>query len=322
MSTAPSRSPARTRVPGGARAAAGRRRRPATSRRAGAAGAGPRPPPTRRPDAGPLACAAVGAPSSADRRSRPGRRARRRCPRSCPARGRGRRGRAGLATAVVARRRPGPEPSAGRRSPDRPTVLANLDLAEAASPTASRSARARRSSARRSMAAWSARRRLGGPALRVGPASAGGRSAIGGTAQTSSRAGGSSRDRRGSTAMRPAARVEQIAEPVGEARSFRRRRRRRGDLSDGTEGAVATVACLDEIVERQPVERVELLEDHRPQPARRLGVVRVGALARLVDDEVDDAERVLLRRRSSSSRARRSGPRRRSARGSRRSPPG
>ena len=55
----------------------------------------------------------------------------------------------------------------------------------------------------------------------------------------------------------------------------------RVDLSVGAEGAVAPVARLDELVERDRGEGVELVEDDGPEPATRLGRIRVGALARL-----------------------------------------
>ena len=70
------------------------------------------------------------------------------------------------------------------------------------------------------------------------------------------------------------------------------------------------------------VSAVEPVDDDRLQPPGGLGRVRVGALARLRHDDVDDAELVLVGRGHAHRRPPRRAPRRRSATGSRRSPPG
>ena len=69
------------------------------------------------------------------------------------------------------------------------------------------------------------------------------------------------------------------------------------------------VARLDEVVDRDPRERIELSDDHLLQPARRLGVVGVGALARLGRRRRRRRRAPAARPRSSASRRPRSAPR-------------
>ena len=94
------------------------------------------------------------------------------------------------------------------------------------------------------------------------------------------------------------------------------------DLAIGAQRSEPTVARFDELVERDRREGVELLDDDRPDPAGGLGVVGVGTLARLGDDDVDDPERLLVGRRHLHRDRRGRAPRRRCATGSRRNPRG
>ena len=62
------------------------------------------------------------------------------------------------------------------------------------------------------------------------------------------------------------------------------------------EGPVAPVARLDELVERDPAERLELGDDDRLEALGGIGRVVLGAAGRLLDDDVDDPQGLLVGR--------------------------
>ena len=117
-------------------------------------------------------------------------------------------------------------------------------------------------------------------------------------------------------------RVEQVAQAIGQTSVHATGHLGSGDLSVGAQRTVASVALVDQVVDRQLRERVESIEDHRAEPiGGRLGL-GMRALAGLGDDDVDDAQRVLVgsghpHRRCGGGRLVRA-----SATGSRRSPRG
>ena len=219
----------------------------------------------------------------------------------------------------------------GPADPDRPVALADLDLAEPARRRASRSTRGARSSASRSIfgvggepigpgGVRGSRRRSVDRAGRR--ADRGGRRSLG---QTSSRAGGSSRRPAGIDGdTGPAARIEQVAEAVGESRPLRRGRCRRLDLAGTRRGSGSDGDALRR--GRRAASGRGCRAGSRITVFRRRavsGMVRVRPLAGFRDDDVDHARAPAAR--AAVIRIARGGgrpPRRPSATGSRHSPPG
>jgi len=74
---------------------------------------------------------------------------------------------------------------------------------------------------------------------------------------------------------------------------LRRRRRTVGDDVRAHDPELLE-ASLHELVQRHSAENVEPFEDHFPDPASGLGRIGVSALAWLGDDDVHDAELLLL----------------------------
>ena len=192
------------------------------------------------------------------------------------------------------RRRPRRTSPASQAQP--PVALANLHLAEPADASATRAGSSRRH--RRRLRVVAARRAAASspdasPA--VGRSSRSGRWLVGRLAGApprgpAARRASAASGRRGRAPRRPDRFRSRSASPGARSRAV-------GVGRPHVTRPCAryrAVALLHELVDRDAVERVELVDDHRSQAARRLRVVVLGALARLVDDDIDDAERVLV----------------------------
>ena len=297
MSTAPSRSPARTRVAGGeVRSAAGRCRRPARWRRSRVGSRARRAVEQRRPaGARPGAVAAVGRLASLAAVA------------------------SGMAS-VAGRRRAatGLPRSAGAGGPASAPSRTSSSPRPVAPSLATRAGSS--SSVRRSMAAWSAARSaaLDGSA----PPGSGAMTRRARARPPRGPVGRRATSPRCPRTDRATAGIEQVAEAVREAAVRALGHLRLGDLSVGAQGPVAPVALVDQLVDGQRLEGGQPVEDDRLEPAGGLLGVGVGARSRL-------GRRRCRRRRgragprpTCASRRRPSRPRPGCATGSTRSPPG